>query len=81
MEILLKVIMASRSWFEHYSKSLVQPLETPIWSLFVTLKLDQNFSRQAVVALNIVENQSSSLQEVVYGHYLPQFTNKKLTKS
>ena len=70
-------IRSSSSRFEHCSESLIQPIGSHIWSLFVPKhmkSLPKVKLGQVQVGSNIAQNHSYSPQEVISGHYLPQFT-------
>ena len=63
--------------FKHCSKSLIWPLGSHSWSLFAQIhmkSLPKVKSGQIGVDSNIAQNHTSSIYDVIYGHYLPQFT-------
>ena len=69
-------IRSSWSRFEHSSESLVSPVGSYIWSLFVPIhmkSLPKVKLGQVVVSSSTAQNHSSSPYEVIYGHYLSYF--------
>ena len=72
-------IRSNLSRFKHCSKSFMQPIGSHYRSLFAPIHM-KSWTKSKLgkigVGLNIAQNHSSSLQEVLPVHYLPHITCK-----
>ena len=73
-KLVKRKIRSKSSRFRHYSKSLIWPIWSHIWSLFVPIHM-QSWSNvklgQNQVGSDIAQNHSPGLYEVISGNYLP----------